>query len=170
MELVDDARAEGARIANHRGGTVVESFFYPTVLYPVNEHMRIYKEEQFGPVIPVVPFENLDTVVAGITNSQYGQQLSIFSSDPDTVADLVDRLVTQVGRVNINSQCQRGPDTYPFTGRKDSAQGTLSVHDALRVYSLRTLVAAKETELNKDVITDITRGHKSSFLSTDFIL
>ena len=63
-------------------------------------------------------------------NSNYGQQVSIFGSDPDQIARLIDPLVNQVCRVNINSQCQRGPDTFPFTGRKDSAEGTLSVSDA----------------------------------------
>jgi len=71
--------------------------------------------------------------------------------------------------VNLNSQCQRGPDTFPFTGRKDSAIGTLSVTDALRVFSIRTLVAAKENELNKAILTRIIRERRSSFLSTDFI-
>ena len=80
-------------------------------------------------------------------NSSYGQQVSIFGSDPDQIARLIDPLVNQVCRVNINSQCQRGPDTFPFTGRKDSAEGTLSVSDALRVFSIRTLVAAKQTDL-----------------------
>jgi glyceraldehyde-3-phosphate dehydrogenase (NADP+) len=75
-----------------------------------------------------------------------------------------------VCRVNINSQCQRGPDTFPFTGRKDSAEGTLSVSDALRVFSIRTLVAAKGTEANKTILTRIVRERKSNFLSTDFIL
>ncbi|MCJ7818998.1 MAG: hypothetical protein MUP25_04160 [Syntrophales bacterium] len=55
-------------------------------------------------------------------------------------------------------------------GPLTSAEGTLSVHDALRVFSLRTLVAAKETEINKTVVTEIVQEHKSSFLSTDFIL
>ena len=63
-----------------------------------------------------------------------------------------------------------GPDTFPFTGRKDSPEGTLSVHDALRVFSLRTLVAAKDTEVNKTMVTDIVREHRSGFLSADFIL
>ena len=83
---------------------------------------------------------------------------------------MIDPLVNQVCRVNINSQCQRGPDTFPFTGRKDSAEGTLSVSDALKVFSIRTLVAAKEGPVNKKIINDIVEGHKSNFLSTDFIL
>ena len=83
---------------------------------------------------------------------------------------MIDPLVNQVCRVNINSQCQRGPDVFPFNGRKDSAEGTLSVSDALRVFSIRTLVAAKENELNKNIISEILDERKSAFLSTDFIL
>jgi len=71
--------------------------------------------------------------------------------------------------VNINSQCQRGPDSFPFTGRKDSAEGTLSVSDALRVFSIRTLVAAKNTQANRELLTTIVRERQSSFLNTDFI-
>jgi glyceraldehyde-3-phosphate dehydrogenase (NADP+) len=131
--------------------------------------MRIWHEEQFGPVIPVVPFDDLEEPIRYITESTYGQQVSPFGSDPDQLARLVDPLVNQVCRVNLNSQCQRGPDTFPFTGRKDSAEGTLSVSDALRAFSIRTLVAAKETEENKRIFTEILRERKSSFLSTDFI-
>jgi glyceraldehyde-3-phosphate dehydrogenase (NADP+) len=74
-----------------------------------------------------------------------------------------------VCRVNINSQCQRGPDTFPFTGRKDSAEGTLSITDALRVFSIRSLVAAKTGSGNEEIISRIVTERHSKFLSTDFI-
>jgi len=121
----------------------------------VTSKMRVYSEEQFGPVIPVLPFDDIEMPIRYIVESNYGQQLSIFGTEPDVIADLIDPLVNQVCRVNINSQCQRGPDTFPFTGRKDSAEGTLSVSDALHVFSIRTLVAAKEIEINKAIITKI---------------
>src|SRR5664279_4679403 len=114
----------------------------PAVVYPVGSGMRLYTEEQFGPVIPIVPFTDLEAHMHYVIQSDYGQQVSLFGSNAELISDLIDPLVNQVCRVNINSQCQRGPDTFPFTGRKDSAEGTLSVHDALRVFSLRTLVAA----------------------------
>ncbi|HSM50168.1 MAG TPA: NADP-dependent glyceraldehyde-3-phosphate dehydrogenase, partial [Thermoanaerobaculia bacterium] len=72
-------------------------------------------------------------------------------------------------RVNLNSQCQRGPDVFPFTGRKDSAEGTLSVSDALRVFSIRSLVAAKANDANEAIVTEIVRGRHSRFLTTDFL-
>jgi glyceraldehyde-3-phosphate dehydrogenase (NADP+) len=168
--LVDDALRFGSQIVNDGGGTMNRTFFYPALLCPVNSKMRIYWEEQFGPVIPVVPYDDVETPIRYTIESNYGGQTSIFGNDPDTIARLIDFLVNQVCRVNINCQCQRGPDTFPFTGRKDSAEGTQSVSDALRVFTIRTLVAAKETDTNKAILTKIVREHKSNFLSTDFIL
>jgi glyceraldehyde-3-phosphate dehydrogenase (NADP+) len=167
---VSDAVTQGARVVNTAGATVCDSFFFPAILYPVNDKMRVYHEEQFGPVIPVLSFDNIGKPIEYMIHSSFGQQVSIFGSDPDQIARLIDPLVNQVCRVNINSQCQRGPDTFPFTGRKDSAEVTLSVSDALRVFSIRTLVAAKQTDLTKQIITRIVRDHKSEFLATDFIL
>jgi glyceraldehyde-3-phosphate dehydrogenase (NADP+) len=169
-ELIEDAKQLGAQIINKGGGTVNETFFYPAVMYPVSSQMRLYREEQFGPVIPVIAFDDIEVPIQYIVDSDYGQQVSIFGRDASTIAKLVDPLVNQVCRVNINSQCQRGPDSFPFTGRKDSAEGTLSVADALRAFSIRTLVATKDTDINKSMLTQIVREHQSNFLSTDFIL
>lgn len=168
--LVSDARRFGARVVNKGGGTSVGSFFYPALLYPVTPEMRIYGEEQFGPLIPVAPYDDLSSPIEYVVNSNYGQQASIFGRDTEQLARLVDSLVNQVCRININSQCQRSPDTFPFNGRKDSAEGTQSVSDALRIFSIRIVVSARDTEENRDIITTIVRERKSHFLSTDFIL
>jgi len=121
-------------------------------------------------VVPVVPFTDIAEPLDYVRNSPFGQQISLFGTDPAAMARLIDPLVNQVCRVNLNSQCQRGPDAFPFTGRKDSAEGTLSITDALRVFSIRTLVAAKGSEANKELVSAIVQKRRSSFLSTDFIL
>jgi len=167
--LVADAVDKGARVLNEGGGQSRGSFFYPALLYPVNAQMRVYQEEQFGPVVPVVPYRDLQTVIDYVLDSDFGQQLSIFGTNPAEVGRLVDTFANQVGRINLNAQCQRGPDTYPFNGRKNSAEGTLSVHDALRVFSIRTLVATRFQDSNKQLISDIIRNRDSSFLTTDYI-
>ncbi|MDD2001954.1 NADP-dependent glyceraldehyde-3-phosphate dehydrogenase [Pseudomonas putida] len=167
--LVADAVAKGAQVVNPGGGEARETFFYPAVLYPVSAQMRVYQEEQFGPLVPVVPYRDLQTVIDYVRESDFGQQLSIFGNDPKQVGQLVDAFANQVGRININAQCQRGPDSFPFNGRKNSAEGTLSVYDALRVFSIRTLVATKFQEDNKRLIGEILRNRESSFLSTDYI-
>jgi acyl-CoA reductase-like NAD-dependent aldehyde dehydrogenase len=168
-ECIEDAKANGASVMNENGGETLASFVYPAVVYPVNKKMKLYREEQFGPVIPVVPYENLDEPVEYLIESTHGQQVSIFSNDDKEVAELIDPLVNQVSRVNINCQCQRGPDVFPFTGRKDSAEGTLSVVDALRAFSIRSLVATKLTDRNKQLINKIVDSHESNFLSTKYI-
>ena len=167
--LVEDAVSKGAKVVNEGGGTTHQQFFYPAVLYPVTPQMRVYHEEQFGPVVPVVAYRDLETVIEYVLDSDFGQQLSIFGNDSKQVGRLVDAFANQVGRININAQCQRGPDSFPFNGRKNSAEGTLSVHDALLVFSIRTLVATKFQESNKELISDIIHNRESSFLTTDYI-
>jgi len=167
--LVDDAVSKGAKVVNEGGGETHQQFFYPAVLYPVTPDMRVYHEEQFGPVVPVVAYRDLETVIEYVLDSDFGQQLSIFGNDSKQVGRLVDAFANQVGRININAQCQRGPDSFPFNGRKNSAEGTLSVDDALRVFSIRTLVATKFQENNKALISDIIHNRESSFLTTDYI-
>ncbi|HTJ48054.1 MAG TPA: NADP-dependent glyceraldehyde-3-phosphate dehydrogenase [Cyclobacteriaceae bacterium] len=168
--LVEDAKKYGARIVNENGGEINETFFYPAVLYPVNDKMRIYEEEQFGPVVPIVPFDKDEEAINYVVNSNFGQQVSIFGKDSKRVARIMDAFVNQVGRINLNTQSQRGPDTFPFNGRKDSAEGTLSIADALRVFSIRTIVATKNTENNVQMISNIIRNRESVFLSTDYII
>src|SRR5690606_5831520 len=134
-ELLHDALEKGAKLQNPGGGETSASLFMPALLYPVNSSMRLYSEEQFGPLVPVVPYDDVNDVIDYVVNSNFGQQLSIFGQDAQQVGELVDIFANQVGRININSQCQRGPDSFPFNGRKDSAEGTLSVVDALRQFS-----------------------------------
>jgi len=59
QELIDDAKEKGASILNIKGGETVDNFIFPAVLYPVNKTMRVFKEEQFGPVVPIVSFTDI---------------------------------------------------------------------------------------------------------------
>jgi acyl-CoA reductase-like NAD-dependent aldehyde dehydrogenase len=167
--LLEDARAKGARVVNAGGGTVCETLFYPAVVFPARESMRLYREEQFGPIVPVMPFEDPETALDYVVSSDHGQQVSLFGTDPAQIGKLVDPLVNQVCRVNINAQCQRGPDVFPFAGRKDSAEGTLSVTDALRAFSIRSMVATKKTDAGEKLLDSIVLGHQSKFINTRFI-
>jgi acyl-CoA reductase-like NAD-dependent aldehyde dehydrogenase len=169
-ELIEDAKLHGAKVMNEHGGENFKSIFFPALLYPVNSKMKVWHEEQFGPVVPVVPFESLDEPIDYIHESSHGQQVAIFGTDVNQISELIDATVNQVSRVNINAQCQRGPDSFPFTGRKDSAEGTLSVTAALRSFSIRTVVATKATQSNKDIVNAIVENQQSNFLSTRFIL
>ena len=168
--LIKDAVSKGAKILNKRGGELSENYCYPAVLYPVSTDMKVFQEEQFGPVIPIISFTTIDEPLDAIAASQYGQQVSLFGKDTKQLGPLIDILANLVCRVNLNSACQRGPDIYPFTGRKNSAVGTLSVFDALRSFSIRSFVATKDNEYNKEILEKLLESKDSNFISTDYLL
>lgn len=168
--LVADATARGAKVVNAGGGEVTGTYFSPAIVTPVARGMRLWDEEQFGPIVPIGVFDDDQEVIDAVVDSAFGQQLSLFGRDPKRLGRIIDGCAHQVGRINLNSQCQRGPDAFPFNGRKDSAEGTLSVADALRVFSIRTLVASKMNDANKQLVKDILTERTSAFLNTDYIL
>lgn len=168
--LIADAQTHGATILNAKGGELSENYIFPAVLFPVTKEMRLYHEEQFGPVIPIMTFKDIQEPLDDMAESNYGQQVSLFGKDIKTIAPLIDTLVNLVCRVNLNSSCQRGPDIYPFTGRKDSAVGTLSIHDALRSFSIRTFVASKDNAANNAILQELLNSKESNFITTDYIL
>ena len=169
-ELIDDACQKGAKIINKKGGEIGKNFVFPTVLFPVTDDMRIFHEEQFGPIIPIIAYDDVNIPLKDMSNSNYGQQVSIFGENSTELGPLIDSLVNLVCRVNLNSTCQRGPDIFPFTGRKNSAVSTLSIYDALRTFSIRTFVASKDNTTNNDLISDMTKTDKSAFISTEYLL
>ena len=170
QELIEDATQKGAKVLNQKGGELTDNFIFPAVLYPVSKDMRVYQEEQFGPVIPVMSFKEIEKPLDDMAESNYGQQVSVFGKDINKLSPLIDTLVNLVCRVNLNSSCQRGPDVYPFTGRKDSAFSTLSVHDALRSFSIRTFVASKDNDYNNEILKQLLDKKTSNFISTDYLL
>ena len=168
--LIADAVSKGAAVLNAKGGQRTDNYIYPSVLYPVDKTMNVYHEEQFGPVIPIITFNDIQKPLDDMAESNYGQQVSVFGKDSNTLAPLIDTLVNLVCRVNLNSSCQRGPDVFPFTGRKDSAFSTLSVRDALRSFSIRTFVAAKDNPYNSGILKEMLDEKQSNFISTDYLL
>lgn len=167
---VEDAVSKGAQVINPGGGAACETLYFPAVVYPVAPSADLYSREQFGPVVPVCAYRDEREFLNFVAQSNFGQQVSLFGRDHERLARLIDPLANQVCRINLNTQCQRGPDTLPFTGRKDSAEGTLSISDALRCFSIRSLVAAQANPESRQIIQQIVAGRHSSFLHTDFIL
>ncbi len=154
-ELLADARAQGARILNDGGGAVYQTLMTPAVLYPVGKGMRIYHEEQFGPIIPVASFAGLEKPVGYLEQADFGQQVSIFGKNGKEIAGLARSLANQVCRININSKSQRSPDSFPFTGRKNSAEGTMSVSTTLETFSISTLLVSQDNPGDHQLLADI---------------
>jgi glyceraldehyde-3-phosphate dehydrogenase (NADP+) len=143
---VEDAVAKGSTVINGRGGERCDTLFRPAVLFPISPEARLYTEEQFGPLVPVRSYRHDGELLDFIASCRYGQQVSIFGRDTARMSELVGNLGNQVGRININCKCQRGPDILPFAGRKDSGLTTLSIRDGLRAFTLPSVVAWRSDE------------------------
>mmetsp|Transcript_72499 Transcript_72499/g.136961 ORF Transcript_72499/g.136961 Transcript_72499/m.136961 type:complete len:627 (+) Transcript_72499:66-1946(+) len=148
--LIADAISKGAQLVNGEvgGGNIAGGLFTPALLFPVTPSMRIFKEEQFGPVVPIAAYDDVHEVHQAARESWNGQQAAIFTKSPESAAPLVDMLSSIVGRINLNSQCNRGPDVFPFSGRRSSAMGTMSVTEVLRSFSVEVVVAFPENDAN----------------------
>jgi len=164
--LIQDALSKGATIANsaHGGGELRGALFTPTVLDGVTPEMRIFHEEQFGPVIPVARYRDVAEVHKALKESWNGQQAALFTADPKAAAPLVDALSSTVGRINFNLQCGRSPDVLPFSGRRSSSMGTMSVTEALRTFSIETVIAYTASDEVSDKLAKEVAKH-SKFLA-----
>jgi aldehyde dehydrogenase (NAD+) len=116
-------RAEGAHTVI--GGGVPASFergFYvePTVFRDVKPQMQIAREEIFGPVLAVLPYDDLDDAVTIANDSPYGLAAAVFGQDEERAVDVASQIET--GNVGIN---QYGSNAAaPFSGHKASGLGT----------------------------------------------
>jgi glyceraldehyde-3-phosphate dehydrogenase (NADP+) len=146
---IDDALAKGAQVINEGGGGAFHSLMRPAVLYPVSLDMKIAQEEQFGPIVPVVPYDDLAEVIAWQEGSGYGQQAGVWGP-PEATAGAVAALGRLVARVNVNDVCQRGPDSFGFTATEKSGFGTLSLREALLAFSrVATVQSPQEGDLHQ---------------------
>lgn len=147
--LITDALAKGAHIVNTTGGKCYKSLCALTILAPANKHMKVWHEEQFGPVTPVAIYTDIQEPIDYVSMSQYGLQCALFGYEEKFLGRVVDALAYHVGRININAPDQRGPDVFPFTGRGNSALGILNAKEGLKHFSIPTMVATKvEDERN----------------------
>ncbi|MDX3093860.1 aldehyde dehydrogenase family protein [Streptomyces sp. ME01-24h] len=120
-DLVSDAIAHGATPL--AGGTRIEGpgFFYaPTILTGVDDGVRIVDEEQFGPVLPLVAYGDVDEAVARANATQFGLGASVWGTDTDRAATVAEQL--DAGMVWINGHTEVAYH-FPFPGAKWSALG-----------------------------------------------
>lgn len=120
-DFLADTKQTGARIL--AGGEVPEGEGYyvmPTVVADISEDARLVKEEQFGPVVPVLKFSDIDEAIARANNTQYGLAGSIWTGDLEKGAKLAARL--EVGTAWVNHHRETNPKV-PFGGAKQSGLG-----------------------------------------------
>lgn len=118
--FLEDARKNGKIVA---GGDVVDRpgyFIRPTIVRDIAEGSRLVDEEQFGPVLPVLKYEDTDEVIRRANATNYGLGASVWSSDLDRAHDVATKI--EAGTVWINKHLDMAPH-IPFGGAKHSGLG-----------------------------------------------
>jgi len=139
---VEDARAKGAGVpvGGHRvtDNGLDNGFFYaPTVLTDVTPNMVVYREETFGPVAPVVVYDDVDEVIELANDTHYGLAAYVYTDSMKTAIKAFESL--RFGIIGINDVNPTSA-TVPFGGMKDSGLGREGGHEGLDEY-LETKVA-----------------------------
>ncbi|MFT6949260.1 MAG: acyl-CoA reductase-like NAD-dependent aldehyde dehydrogenase [Paraglaciecola sp.] len=142
QELADDARSTGAKMLV--GGSVRDGkgfFFPPTIVADISDGSRLVDEEQFGPILPVIKYSDIDEVIARSNNNPSGLGGSIWSSDTELAKSLACKMET--GSVWINDHGSIQPNA-PFGGVKQSGIGVEFGQYGLEEYtSLQTIKVCK---------------------------
>lgn len=121
--------------ASHKGARLLTEFkrdnnlIYPMLISDVDESMRIYYEEPFGPVLPIITYENFEEAIAIHNDSDFGLQVSVYGNDINCLMAISSEL--DVATVNINGKTSRGPDNFTFSGFKQSGLGVQGIHDSI---------------------------------------
>ncbi len=142
---VADALQKGARLitggARLTGDEYARGYFFPpTVLADTNHDMKIMTQETFGPVVGVMPFENLDDAIERANDSVYGLAAYIFSANVGNAWRIAEQL--EVGSVWVNN-IHRSYNLVPFGGYKESGLGREKSRFALDEYlELKTIYLA----------------------------
>jgi succinate-semialdehyde dehydrogenase / glutarate-semialdehyde dehydrogenase len=131
-ELVRDATGKGAQVLV--GGRELGSagyFYAPTVLSGVTADARLLKEEIFGPVAPVIGFDDEDAAIAAANDTEYGLVSYVYTSDLKRAFRVCERLET--GMIGLNQGMVSNP-AAPFGGVKSSGFGREGGREGIEEY------------------------------------
>jgi acyl-CoA reductase-like NAD-dependent aldehyde dehydrogenase len=118
-EWVQEAVSQGAEILT--GGKADSPFYSPTLLSHVNPDMKVCREEIFGPVVTISPYETFEDALAAVNDSRFGLQAGVFTNDINRAFEAHRTL--EVGGVIINDQSAFRADQMPYGGSKESGFG-----------------------------------------------
>lgn len=135
-EQVQDAVAQGAKIETGgqrlTEGELAAGYFYaPTVLSGVTSTMKIYREETFGPVAPVITYRSADDVIAMANDTEYGLAAYIYSDNLATATRAFEDL--DFGIIGIND-INPTSAAAPFGGMKNSGLGREGAAEGIEEY------------------------------------
>lgn len=142
-EQVSDALKKGAKIVigGKRASGIVGAYYNPTILTDITFDMRVWKEEVFGPVLPIVPFDTQDEAISLANDTIYGLGGYIYTINLER-AMIISKLL-QTGNISVNGANYNVPQDS-FGGYKFSGKGFEHGKDGLRDLCLRKIVAFKK--------------------------
>jgi len=124
---VKQAVADGATIVT--GGKRRDNFYEPTILTGVRPGTPAFADETFGPVLPLIPFDDFEAALTLANDSPFGLQAAIFTNDMRKIMRAYE--VLDVGTVVVNHTTAVRVETLPFGGNKGSGNGREGIHDTL---------------------------------------
>ena len=136
-DYIEDGRANGTIVA---GGEVPEGkgyFIPPTIVRDIDDDSRLVSEEQFGPVLPVIKYDDVDDVIERANNSDYGLGGSVWSSDIDRAYEVAKKVDS--GTIWVNKHADLQPHV-PFGGIKTSGIGAELGTDGLNEFTQRKVI------------------------------
>jgi acyl-CoA reductase-like NAD-dependent aldehyde dehydrogenase len=141
LGFIEEARAEGTIVA---GGQVVEGdgyFIRPTIVKGLPDNARLIREEQFGPVLPVIAYDDLDEAIAHANDSEYGLGGIVWTSNVARGVEVASKVET--GTIWVNQHLVL-PFDVPFGGAKQSGIGVQNGIEGLEDFTQRRIVNAKK--------------------------
>lgn len=123
-EQVEDAINKGAKVlmGGKRPVGLEGAYYEPTVLVNVTKNMKIYSEEVFGPVLPIMAFANEEEAIELANDTPYGLSAFVYTNDKEQAARVAQAIVT--GNVSING-ADYFTENAPFGGHKKSGMGSV---------------------------------------------
>jgi acyl-CoA reductase-like NAD-dependent aldehyde dehydrogenase len=136
-EFLDDARTHGKVIA---GGKALDRdgyFIAPTIVRDIPDSARLVREEQFGPVLPVLKYASLDDAIARANGTEYGLGGTVWGADSKRAYEVARRIAS--GTVWVNKHLELPPD-IPFGGAKQSGFGTEMGQEGLEEFTQSKII------------------------------
>lgn len=142
-QQVADALEKGAQIiiGGKRPLNLQGAYYEPTILTNITFDMVVWKEEVFGPVLPIIPFDSEDEAIALANDSQYGLGGYVYTCDKERALRVSQRL--QTGNISVNAANYVIPQD-PFGGYKNSGLGREHGKQGLRELCSAKLIALKK--------------------------
>ena len=131
-EYIADGAARGKIIA---GGKTIPGdgyFIQPTIVRDIPDDARLVREEQFGPVMPVMKYSNVDDAIARANSTEYGLGGTVWGPDLAQAYEVASRIDS--GTVWVNKHLDLPPD-IPFAGAKQSGLGAEMGHEGLEEFT-----------------------------------